>query len=29
LIGKKYGEPFLMKETLEIQDIMTLVREVK
>lgn len=29
LIGKKYGEPFLMKEMLEIQDIMTLVQEVK
>lgn len=27
LIGKKYGEPFLVRETLEVEDIMTLVQE--
>lgn len=29
LIGKKYGEPFLVREMLEVKDIMTLVEETK
>lgn len=29
LIGKKHGEPFLMREMIEIEDIMTLVKESK
>lgn len=29
LIGKRYGEPFLIREMLEVEDIMTLVQEDK
>jgi hypothetical protein len=29
LIGKKHGEPFLVRETLEVKDITSLVQEGK
>jgi hypothetical protein len=28
-IGKKHGEPFLIRDLLEVKDVMSLVKEVK